>query len=476
LSLPIPMAAPAVTLAPGAVRVEGLTWRPLGRRTPTLDDVAVTVEPGERLLVVGPSGAGKSTLLYALAGALGTTIAGDLTGDVRVGGRLGLVLQNPSDAVVAEHTGRDVAFGLENEGRPAARIWAEVDAALSAVNMPYGRHHPVSALSGGELQRLVLAGVLAVRPDVLMLDEPTSMLDARSAAAARDAIVAAAQDRTMIVVEHRFEPWLEHVDRVLVLGRGGTVASDCSVADFLAGPTPSGVWMPGSPTPEPIDVRSALVTPDASPLPLIAEDVEVTLVNRALRGVHRTAALRRFEGRFDPGHVSALVGPSGSGKSTALAALGGLQRVQAGRITPDRFRMSSRDLAAQVGWVPQNPEHMFLAHNVRDEVELTARRLGRHIDVDAGLDVFGLAGHADVHPFRLSGGEKRRLAVLAGLAHRPGVILLDEPTVGQDPDSWAAIVGWLADAAAAGAAVVAATHDEEFPAEVVTSLVQGVSS
>lgn len=470
------MAAPAVALTPGAVRVDGLTWRPLGRRTPTLQDVALAIEPGERVLVVGPTGAGKSTLLYALAGALGTTFAGDLSGDVRVGGRLGLVLQNPADAVVAEHTGRDVAFGLENEGYSRDRIWPEVDAALAAVALPYGRNHPVSALSGGELQRLVLAGVLAVRPDILMLDEPTSMLDARSAAAARDAILSVAQQRTMIVIEHRFEPWLEHVDRVVVIGAGGVLESDGTVAEFLAGPTPRGVWMPGAPTPEPRDAIGALVTPDASPLPLIAQDVEVTLVTRTLRGIHRTAALRRFEGRFDPGQVSAIVGPSGSGKSTALASLGGLQRVQAGRITPDRSRMSSRDLASQVGWVAQNPEHMFLAHTVRDEVQLTARRLGLHVDLEAGLDAFGLAGHADVHPFRLSGGEKRRLAILAGLAHRPGVILLDEPTVGQDPDAWAAIVGWLVSAAAAGAAVVATTHDEDLPADAITSLVQGVSA
>ena len=215
-------------------------------------------------------------------------------GSVRVGGRLGLVLQNPADAVVAEHTGRDVAFGLENEGLPRDRIWPEVDAALAAVDLPYGRNHLVSALSGGELQRLVLAGVLAVRPDVLLLDEPTSMLDARSAAAARDAILSVARGRTMIVVEHRFEPWLEHVDRVIVIGAGGVLESDSSVADFLAGPAPRGVWMPGAPIPEPLDVIGALVTPDASPLPLIAEDVEVTLVARTLRGVHRTAALRQF--------------------------------------------------------------------------------------------------------------------------------------------------------------------------------------
>ena len=465
----------AVALEPGAVRVEGLTWRPMGRRTPTLADVAVAIDPGERVLVVGPSGAGKSTLLYALCGALGTTIAGDLSGDVRVGGRLGLVPQNPADAVVAEHTGRDVAFGLENARLSRDRIWPEVDAALAAVELHHGRNHLVSALSGGELQRLVLAGVLAVRPDVLLLDEPTSMLDARSAEVARDSILAAAEERTMLVVEHRFEPWLRHVDRVVVIGRGGVIESDGSVAEFLSGPRPGGVWMPGAPPPVPTDVLSVLVTPDASPLPLIAEDVEVTLVSRTLRGAHRTPALRSFGGRFDPGQVSALVGPSGSGKSTALAALGGLQRVDGGRVTPDRSRMSSRDLASQVGWVPQSPEHMFLAHTVRDEVEFTARRLGRHVDIGACLDAIGLGELADVHPFRLSGGEKRRLAILAGLAHRPGVILLDEPTVGQDPDSWAAVVGWLVSSAAAGAAVVAATHDDQLPSDAVTSIVAGVS-
>jgi energy-coupling factor transport system ATP-binding protein len=138
--------------------------------------------------------------------------------------------------------------------------------------------------------------------------------------------------------------------------------------------------------------------------------------------------------------------------------------------------MRSRDLASQVGWVPQNPEHTFLAHTVRDEIELTARRLGLHIDIEAGLDAFGLAGLADAHPYRLSGGERRRLAILAGLAHRPGVILLDEPTVGQDPDAWSGIVGWLASAAASGAAVVVSTHDDALPTDAVVPLVMGVSS
>ncbi|WP_159317015.1 ATP-binding cassette domain-containing protein, partial [Raoultella terrigena] len=138
--------------------------------------------------LVGPSGSGKSTMLLGLAGALGTTIAGDLSGSASVDGRIGLLLQNPAESVVAEHLGRDVAFGLENARLGRDEIWRRVDAALLSVGLPYGRDHPTGALSGGEQQRLALAGVLAVEPDVLLLDEPTAMLDAETAATVRAAI------------------------------------------------------------------------------------------------------------------------------------------------------------------------------------------------------------------------------------------------------------------------------------------------
>ncbi len=162
--------------------------------------------------------------------------------------------------------GRDVAFGPENAGLPREEIWSRVDAALESVGLTYGRDHFTSALSGGEQQRLALAGVLAMRPDVLLLDEPTSMLDAPTAESVRDAIVGAVGERTLVVVEHRIGPWLQHVDRVIVLGAGGVVVSDGSVAAFLAGPRPDGVWMPGMPLPVPLDVPFELVTPAADAL------------------------------------------------------------------------------------------------------------------------------------------------------------------------------------------------------------------
>lgn len=461
-----------MSLARGEVRVEGLSWRPLGRRQPTLVDFDLVVPAGQRVLLVGPSGAGKSTVLLALIGALGTTVAGEFSGSIDVGGRCGLVPQNPSDAVVAEHLGRDVAFGLENCRLPRHEIWDRVDAALEAVALPYGRDKLVAALSGGELQRLVLAGALALRPDVLLLDEPTSMLDRASAEIARRAIADAAGDRTLVVVEHRFEPWLEHVDRVIVLNRSGRIISDGTVAAFLAGPAPDGVWMPGQPAPTPMVVPAGLVEP-AVEVSVRASGVDVDLTTRTLRGVQRTAALRAFAGELVPGLLTALTGPSGSGKSTALEVLGGLRSANRGQVEPDLAGCRSRDLAARVGWVPQNPEIGFLGRSVGEEIALTGDRIGRPVEVAAVAEVFGLAGLLASSPFRLSGGEQRRLAIAAGLGHRPGLLLLDEPTVGQDPDTWASVVGWMTSARGSGATVAVATHDSDLPCDVTIELGAG---
>jgi energy-coupling factor transport system ATP-binding protein len=460
----------------GAVRFTDFTWRPVGRRLPVVAELDLAIEPGERVLLVGPSGAGKSTLLHGLAGALGTTIAGDLTGSAEVCGRLGLLLQNPSDAVVAERIGRDVAFGPENAGLPRDEIWTRVDESLAAVGLAYGRDHFTAALSGGEQQRLALAGVLAMRPDVLLLDEPTSMLDAETAAGVRRAIVDAAGDRTLVVVEHRIEPWLPHVDRVVVLGPGGTIVGDGTVADLLAGPRPDGVWMPGMTVPEPLDVPAGLVAPgDVAPV-VSAADVSVELVMRTLRGTHRTRALTGLTVSMAPTEVTGFTGPSGAGKSTALAVLGGLLVPSGGTVVPELRRLRSAALAARVGWVPQNPEHGFLTSTVAAEIGHTAARVGRSVDVAAVLDVFGLARFAESNPYRLSGGEQRRLALAAALAHRPGIVLLDEPTVGQDPGTWSAVTGWITASRTAGATVGVSTHDADLPLDVVHSMRSGAQA
>ena len=477
-----------------AVDVRGLTWQPSSRRRPVLRDLDLHVAPGERVLLAGPSGAGKSTLLRAIAGLLLTADAGDLSGEVLVGGappasapgRVGLLLQDPTAAVVAERVGRDVAFGLENLQVLREQIWPRVHGALDSVEFPYDLAHLTSALSGGETQRLALAGALALAPEVLLLDEPTSMLDPAAAADVRAAVLdlAAARGSTMVVVEHRLEPWVEHVDRLVVMDDVGDIVADGPPGVVLdehgRALAAQGVWVPGLPDPEPASVPADLVRPyhlpHATGDPLVrALGVVVRRRPRLLaRSSQTTVALAGVDAEVCSGSVLAVTGASGSGKSTLLGVLAGLDRpdggeVRAGAALATRqgsapWAWRSRDLATRLAWVPQQPEHGVVARTVREEVLAASRALTRpegEAAARAGalLEVFGLSALSGASPHHLSGGEKRRLMVAAALAHGPAAVLLDEPTVGQDRLTWAAVTGACRAAAAAGAGAAMATHD-----------------
>ncbi len=448
------------------VVVRGLTWRPYGRPAPVLREVDLRLEPGEHVLLAGPSGAGKSTLLSALAGQLSGE-DGELTGSVDVRGRVGLLLQDPSTAVVAERAGRDAAFGPENLGLAREQIWARVDVALREAGFPYDRARPTSALSGGEGQRLALAGALALRPGLMLLDEPTAMLDAPTAARVRAAIVAAARasGATLVVVEHQMAPWWPHVDRVVTLSADGRVVDDAPPP----APSPHGA-APSAPQAHLV----AKVRGGGGRVLVSARDVV-----GAPPGWRRDQPPTRV-GPFDAdvvaGAVTTLQGPSGSGKSTLLALLAGLSAPLAGDVVADSgwaprgrrhpHAWRSRELAARVAWLPQLPEHALVATTVRDEVLATSRALGNDA-VDTGrradllMDALGLHPLADQDPHTLSGGEQRRLGLAAALAHAPQVLLLDEPTVGQDPLTWRAVVATVLAAVGSGTAAVIASHDAD---------------
>ncbi|MGZ4695829.1 MAG: ATP-binding cassette domain-containing protein [Oryzihumus sp.] len=494
------------------VEVDRLTWRPFGRREPVLADLSLTLEPGERMLLAGPSGSGKSTLLRALAGVLTTTESGDLTGSVLVdgappaGAAVGLLVQDPADASVAGRVGRDVAFGPENLGMPRPAIWARVADALRSVGFPHGVDRATSALSGGEAQRLALAGVLALRPGLVLLDEPTSMLDPSSAAVVRAAVLDAVVDAgaTLVLVEHQVEPWLDLVDRVVVLDGSGTRCADGPVRATLAAETTSllarGVWVPGEGAPSPLPVDPGLCAPvGAAPAVedalVEASSVTVTRAPRAGLGVPEqpggpVLALAEVTAGVRPGEVVAVTGPSGAGKTTLTGLLAGLEAPTTGSVVagaslraarpapgaaptrvagaaavaPEPATWGSAELAARVGWVPQQAELAVVGRTVRDDVLATARRLGQDeamaaARADGLLDTLGLAHVAGADPHHLSGGEMRRLALAGALAHGPAVLVLDEPTVGQDRLTWAAVAGVVLAARDAGLGVVVATHD-----------------
>ncbi len=483
--------------AAGEVALRGLRWTPLGARTPVLDGVELDVAAGERVLLAGASGSGKSTLLRAIAGVLDALEPGDVAGEVLVDGRparggdgrVGLLLQDPADARVAGSVGRDVAFGPENLGVPRDEIPRRVAGALEAVGFPYSPTHPTAALSGGEAQRLALAGVLALQPGILLLDEPTSMLDAAAAEGVRDAVDRAqtATGATLIVVEHRLDGWVDRVDRLVVLGAGGRVLADGPVREVLgrrgAELVAAGVWVPDAPAPDPLDVPAELCAPEHGALAgtlMAAEDVEVVRAARrglrVVRGDRGTVrALAGVSAAVAAGALVALRGQSGAGKSTLLGVLAGLDaptrgavRAHAGLGGPSTppHRWSSSDLARAIGWVPQRGEQAIVsAPTVLDCVLATPRALRRpeapaRERAEGLLDVLGLGDAGGRHPYHLSGGELRRLAVATGLAHGPAVLALDEPTVGQDRHTWSAVAGAVCAARAAGAGVVAATHDD----------------
>jgi energy-coupling factor transporter ATP-binding protein EcfA2 len=454
-------------------------------------DLDLVIEPGERVLLLGASGAGKSTLLTALAGLLDPAHAGEATGQLLVDGldpratrdRVGLVLQDPETQLVMARAGDDVAFGLENRAVPAGEIWPRVDAALRAVGFRYGPDRRTDQLSGGEQQRLTLAGALALAPRLLLLDEPTTNLDPDGAASVRTAIAAAqrATGATTVLVEHRVADTLPLVDRVIVLEPGRGIMADGPPESVFAAHGASlaaaGVWVPDS------------LTRDAHGWPGGAESQDMLLVATEVGLTHRGAeapALDRVSVDLRGGEALAVVGPNGSGKSTLASLLAGLVAPTSGTVrgtadlagrdaavAPHRWR--ARALAQRIGTVFQDPEHQFLTGRVRDELAFGPLRRGEPSEVVAKqvaelLDRLHLTHLAEANPFTLSGGEKRRLSVATALTTSPRVLVLDEPTFGQDRRTWLELVDLLATHRDSGGAICAVTHDEA----VVNSLADRV--
>uniref|UniRef100_UPI00293EB0CC ABC transporter ATP-binding protein n=1 Tax=Clavibacter sp. MX14-G9D TaxID=3064656 RepID=UPI00293EB0CC len=256
-----------------SVRAEGWGWRHAGRSAWAVRDVDLVIEPGERVLLLGASGAGKTTLLHALAGVLGGDDEGEARGSLRVDGqdpaeprgRAGLVLQDPDAQVILSRVGDDVAFGCENLGVPREEIWPRVRAALDAVGLDVALDRSTTALSGGQKQRLALAGVLAMRPGLLLLDEPTANLDPEGVGEVRRAVeaVVGTTGATLVVIEHRVAVWQDLVDRVVVLAADGGILADGAPDDVLreqgAALASAGVWVPGREPSAPARRRAATV-------------------------------------------------------------------------------------------------------------------------------------------------------------------------------------------------------------------------
>ena len=413
------------------VDVEGLTVGVPDRDEPILGPIDLHLAAGSRVLIAGLSGAGKTTLLHAIGGLLEEE-SYDLAGRVSTwsgGVNVGLLQQEPIHSVVAATCGRDIAFGPENHRVPREDIWPVVEDSQRRARFAMPTDHSTTKMSGGQMQRLAIAGILATNPGLLLLDEPISMLDEESAMAIRDEVAWMAHDWTVLVVDHHPDQWRGVLDQVVELTDHGTLKKVWDFEDFL-------------------DSREAV---SLSPHTSIAGE---TVVRASAIDAHRPQSddllLRGVTMSARRGLITVVSGPSGAGKSTLLRLLAGLDAPASGELT----------LPGQVAWVPQNPENYLVAQTAADEL-FASPMVPEDADLRGLVRTFGLKAILDSHPMTCSGGEKRRLAIAAALAQHPDLLLLDEPTVGLDDDRGASVLSAIRAAADSGVAVVVSSHDRQ---------------
>ncbi|KAF2415227.1 ABC transporter ATP-binding protein [Microbacterium sp. B35-04] len=436
--------------------------------------------------------------------------------------RVGMVFQDPDAQLVTGTVLDEVAFGPENLRMPVAEVLARAEDALRRVGLWERRSENPDRLSGGGRQRLAIACALAMGSPLLVLDEPTANLDPAGIEEVYAALaeLVAAGDRAILLVEHNLDAATGFVDRVVVLDHDGHLAADGSIDEVLRGRAEDlhamGVWLPVS-TIAALRLRRAgfaldplPLTPDELRAALEAEDPPVGTAPRSLseRGTSETKRAEPASivgpGRFDSqarsttgsgaplitvrnltlrrgrnevlhrvdldvprGAFAAVVGANGAGKTSLIQALAGVVAPPKGTVHVDGLdigRADARTLSARIGFVFQNPEHQFIAHTVFDEIAHGLRRL--HLPDDDVrtrtlelLERFGLAGKADSHPFLLSGGQKRRLSVGTALVAGAPVLVLDEPTFGQDRARADELLSLLSELNAEGTTIVVVTHD-----------------
>ena len=476
-----------VPLGEGAgarVCARGWGWRHAGRKNAALSGVDLDIAPGERVLVLGPSGSGKSTLMGGLAGLLGGTEEGEATGSLTVDGvapaeargRVGLLMQDPEAQVVLARVGDDVAFGMENMGVAREEIWPRVENSLEAVGLSVPLDHSTTELSGGQKQRLALASILAMGPGLLLLDEPTANLDPSGVAEVRAAVetVVERTGATVVVVEHRVDVWASLVDRVIVVA-DGAIAADGPLDEVLAQQGDAmrerGIWLPG-------DDVAAEVGPAPEVAPASSEAAPIARVADLTIGYAADAPVRSgIDLTIERGVSTCIVGANGAGKSTFALTLAGLLPPLEGTVeveTSDGTRgdpheWSSKQLLGRMSMVFQEPEYQFLAATVAEELAIGPRAAGMSEEeiaplVDEHLEALGLTALARANPMTLSGGEKRRLSVATALISAPELLILDEPTFGQDRGTWLGLVRLLRAALERGVTLVSITHDPAFVA------------
>lgn len=486
---------------------------------PVLQDVDLTVRQGEFLGVVGATGSGKTTLLNVMAGVIPHYYPAVLSGEVRLFGqdtrtlslrqiarRVGMVLQDPEAQLFNLIVRDELVWGLENRGLSRAEMSRRLEECLALFGIEHLRDRITYDLSGGEKQRVALAAVYAIKPDVMILDHPTSQLDPIGASRVMEAIgrLRATGDVTIVLADDNLEELLEQANR-LVLVREGRIALDAGAREFAtataaladAGVRPSQVVQMGhllraagaALDPLPITVSEALPAvralaqerffdagepPPLAPPPADRPVLEAQAVDVIYPPPRMHHAVRAASLQLRPGELAAIIGKNGSGKTSLARCMSGFLTPTAGRVLAaghDIAKLRPRQRARLVGHVFQNPDHQLFRESVLDEVAFGLRLVGAPPEeaastVERVLRLLALWEYRNEHPFALVKGHRQRLAIASIVVLNPGVLIVDEPTTGQDPERAREILTLLTDLAQEQRmAVVIISHAMELVAE-----------
>jgi energy-coupling factor transport system ATP-binding protein len=480
-----------------------VTFRYPNAAQPAISALEWCVPEGAICLVVGPSGSGKSTLARCVNGLVPHFHGGQFSGVVHVAGldtrrhstaelsrHVGFVAQVPESQTVTDRVEDEIAFGPENLGLGRSELRIRVEETIDLLGLNALRGRRLETLSGGERQRVVIAASMAMRPEILVLDEPTSQLDPVSSEEILSVLRKLNEEMgtTVMLVEHRLDRALGMSDQVLLLGQDGSVEAAGETRAVLSRlPQPPPLVRVAQALhwdPPPLTVRDArrfrgsgqpntyepLDRPSGRP----AQPASSISFERVSFDYEKRPVLDRLSVHFQPGTLTALMGRNGSGKTTLLKLAMGLVRPRSGRVWVngrDIAKLSTVELAQSVGYLPQNAGTLLFNDTVEDEVRFTLRCRGRTDNVGSLLERLDLTRVASRNPLDLSGGERLRAAIAAVLAGRPRVLLLDEPTRGVDAALKERLGRLLRELTREGMTVVLATHDVDMVADFADRMV-----
>jgi energy-coupling factor transporter ATP-binding protein EcfA2 len=434
------------------LQISHLTFRYRDRPEPALRDVSFTLGRGELLLVSGCSGCGKTTLVRCINGLIPRSYRGELQGAISLAGKdaagmalgqiasiVGTVLQDPERQIVASHVMQEVAFGLENLALPREEIRRRVLDTLEYLGIRHLAERETFSLSGGEKQKVALAGSLAMRPAILLLDEPLASLDPSSA---REALALfrrlADEGISILIIEHRVESVLTaRPDRAIYM-ENGRITFDGPVSGLADAVNYHEVKLPAADI-----VRRARAEPPPprpAPAPRPAGGTLIAFEGVSYAYGDGPAVLRNVSAEIRGGDVVAVLGPNGAGKTTLMKHTIGLLKPTQGRVLiggEDTRHITVAHAAHTLGYVFQSPTHMLFAPTVREELAFGPRNLGRDgktvsESVAHAVHALNLDGLEDYPPLALSFGQQKRASIASVLAMGTRILIMDEPTTGQD--------------------------------------------